>query len=344
MRGGPACVHDCAFLILLCSCSHSSAPLIALSSVLPLCPSHVRVGHSSTTTEVSLFCHHGQPPCCASCSNSCNWTSRGCTRSPVLCASCCRYQGGCTRHVVQQRRGAPSSGATEETPRSPSDQPTDPLGDAPPPTRRPVVIDLARPEIDLTQAEHRLGSAPTPGALLSRATTAAAPTPELVSAFTTFMVQWLAQQQAATSQHPHRAPTTGLQPAYNQPTTDPQRGGVFGAPGPQYAPASHLSSYPPPPGGAHVPPPFDAARSASVSSQPAHSGVTVSNNNHTHSPVTVYIDRDRGSTPERQRTATASAARRPLTTSLRDGFLGAWRGIIGGADLVTTRCVLRCSA
>ena len=141
-----------------------------------------------------------------------------------------------------------------------------------------------------------------------------------MSAFTTFMVQWLAQQQAATSQHPHRAPTTGLQPAYNQPTTDPQRGGVFGAPGPQYAPASHLSSYPPPPGGAHVPPPFDAARSASFSSQPAHSGVTVSNNNHTHSPVNVYIDHDRGSTPERQRTATASTARRPLAPKLGDGF------------------------
>ena len=55
------------------------------------CPSHVRVGHPSTTGGVSVSSvTMASRPSCASCASSCAWGARGCTRSPVLCAGCCR--------------------------------------------------------------------------------------------------------------------------------------------------------------------------------------------------------------------------------------------------------------
>ena len=159
----------------------------------------------------------------------------------------------------------------------------------------------------------------------------------------TALAQLLTQHQASAAQ-PVGA---GAAPATSQPAHASVYAAVHGgvhapvypgvqapgqAPGPAYAPASHRLSYPPPPGGPLAAPPFDAARSDSVSSQSTHNAVVVSANN--SSPVHMYFDRDRDSTsPARHRGHTTTAARRPLDTAF-DPFLDAMPANLERADPV----------
>src|ERR1700733_1772494 len=40
-------------------------------------------------------------PACTQCAGGTSGGSRACLRIPIMCAKCCRYNGGCARHIVQ---------------------------------------------------------------------------------------------------------------------------------------------------------------------------------------------------------------------------------------------------
>jgi hypothetical protein len=236
-------------------------------------------------------------PICTSCGGSCARGSQGCARSPVLCASCCRRTGGCSRHHLPGSAGAPSPSSTPTAPSAPHEDSQAAsahasVGQAPqPPTTRQrssLSPTSSLPVIDLTGSSNVSLSQTT-------ATPAgpAPPAPQLI-AFTADQLDALIRglQQSIRP----LAPATST-PVPSTPT----------------ASRSHLDTYPTPPGGTSTRPSFDLARSPEVSNT-SHTSVVGSGD---HSPITIQTT-----------SAGASATNRPspgptsLPTRRSDLFRG----------------------
>ena len=147
---------------------------------------------------------------CASCGRACFW-SRGCVRASILCASCCRAQGGCSRHIL--RSGAlPSAPRAGQPAGSPAAAATAPLVPAAPPAVSAAAA--AAPAVPSAAADSAPSGAPAAEAAQSPVDGAAAAPPlslpELWDAFRTAYLaalpvasQEIAQQRRVLSAPAH---------------------------------------------------------------------------------------------------------------------------------------------
>ena len=174
----PHCPHSCppphcSIAVVSRSPSSSSSSSFPLfSSTLPHCFTSLYTALPLTGTAIvrALLPPLSANTICSSCSGPCRAGARACRRVPALCATCCKFAGGCEQHKAPRGHIAPAAAALVAAPPGPSSAhgSTNPATSAVPlPLSSPSCIDLTadRPATS-TQAspgEARSTSTPSGG-------------------------------------------------------------------------------------------------------------------------------------------------------------------------------------